>query len=124
MTFIPNVLLRRAYKKGSLRIVEEGLAFDLINVLGPGILTGLNFIQINDTKFEPEKICILTNGKEIRADKVTVEKPLFFTFKHQATLVMKGENSLREGKNDIVVEVVSREAGVIKVKLSDNITLS
>lgn len=123
MTFIPNVLLRRAYKKGSLRSVEDGLAIDLINVLGPGILTGLNFVLINNYKYEPDKVCIVSNGAELKADKVSAEKPLFFTFKQTATLVMLGENPLKNGKNDIEVEVVSREAGVIKVSFSDTVSL-
>lgn len=122
MTFIPNVLLRRAYKKGSLRSIEGGLAIDVVNVLGPGILTGLNYVLINDYKYDPEDVCLLSNGTELRADKVSTEKPLFFTFKQKVTLVMKGNNPLKEGKNEISLEVISREAGVIKVNFSDNIT--
>lgn len=123
MSFVPNVLLRRLYKKGSLRRLEDGIAFDLKNILGPGIITKINFIEINDNSFDSEKIIIRSNEKDHKAHLISVESPLFITFQQQGTLIMKGDNCLVNGKNKITLELVTREAGKICVSLIDNIML-
>ena len=48
MVVVPEFLMKRVYKKGSLKRVENGASFELKNVLGPGFISGLNYVKIND----------------------------------------------------------------------------
>ena len=59
MSIIPDFLLKRIYRKGSLRETAEGIAFDLKNILGPGIITGINYIIINDEVYQSPLIKIV-----------------------------------------------------------------
>lgn len=123
MSFVPNVLLRRLYKKGSLRRIEEGIAFDIKNIIGPGIITQINFVEINDCPFSADKITVRSNDKDHKAHLVSKEAPLFVTFQQQSTLIISGNNCLKNGKNKITLELVTREAGKICVSLFDNVML-
>jgi hydroxymethylglutaryl-CoA reductase (NADPH) len=121
LSFVPRALLRRLYRKGSLRKTPEGIAFDLKNILGPGILTGVNFIKLNDTTYQADKIKIDTNGKRIHTDRISPENPVLFTFGQKGTCLLLGREGLIEGKNNISFELLSREAGLIQVTVSDTI---
>ena len=64
MSIIPEFLMKRVYKKGSLKQTEDGICFELKNVLGPGFISGFNFVQINYATFEPNKVKFITQGTE------------------------------------------------------------
>jgi len=123
LTFLPNILLRRLYKKGSLRSIDEGISFELKNILGPGIITKVNFIRINDHKYDSTKIILRSNEKDVRLNKVSENSPLFIAFKQIGMLIIQCDNCLVDGKNKIEMELISREAGLIKVKVFDNVSV-
>lgn len=119
MTIIPNFLLKKIYKKGSLREIEEGIAFDLKNILGPGLITGINFVKINDKIYNSSVIQIIKSGAETIAEQVSSENPLLIKLNEEITCVMKSGLKLKEGINDIIVELTSYDVGKVQVKLSD-----
>lgn len=118
---IPKFLLRRLYKKGSLRTSNDSTKFELTNILGPGIILGLNSITINEKSYEPKDITISTNGKDTNAQHISPENPMFFSFMQLITCILEGEPAVKPGPNNISMEVVSREAGVITVSVKDNL---
>ncbi|MEW5821999.1 MAG: hypothetical protein AB1782_17530 [Cyanobacteriota bacterium] len=120
MTFVPKVLLRRLYKKGSLKSHINGVAFELKNVLGPGIINKINFIKINNHIYNPQDIHIDTNDRIIYARDISEENPIFIAFQQKGTLIMNGNNPLVNGINTIELELISREAGLINVNIQDN----
>jgi hypothetical protein len=123
LSIVPKALLRRLYRKGSLKPADNCIKFELKNILGPGIITGINYVKLNEMVFEPEKILIDTNGKKINATAITPENPILFTFGQRGICVLLGKNCLIEGKNIIELELVSREAGLINVSVNDTVTL-
>ena len=121
MTIIPSFLLKKIYKKGSLRHIEEGIAFDLKNILAPGLITGINFVKINDDIYNSSVIQIIKSGVETIAEKISSEDPLIVKLNEEINCVMKSGLKLQEGINNIIVELTSYGVGKVQVNLSDTI---
>lgn len=121
MTIIPSFLLKKIYKKGSLRHTEQGIAFDLKNILGPGLITGINFVKINDTIYNSSVIQIIKSGAATLAEQVSCENPLLIKLNEEITCVMENGLNLKQGINDIIVELISHDVGKVQVNLSDTI---
>lgn len=120
MSIIPEFLIKRVYKKGSLKQTDEGVSFDLKNVLGPGFISGFNFVKINDAVFNADKVKFITQGTEISAESVDEQHPIGFRLGQEGTLILKGANCLKEGLNQIIIELMNPEAGKVKLSLTDN----
>lgn len=120
MSIIPEFLIKRVYKKGSLKETEDGVSFDLKNVLGPGFISGFSFVKVNDATFESEEVKLVTQGKEIPATEVTEENPVSFRLGQEGTLILKGAKCLKDGINQIIIELMNPEAGKVKLSLTDN----
>ena len=56
MAIVPEFLIKRIYQKGSLVINEGSISLTLKNVLGPGLISGFNYVKINDVVFEAENV--------------------------------------------------------------------
>jgi len=121
MSLIPDFLIKRVFKKGSLRKIDEGVAFDLKNVLGPGIISGVSFVKINDITFGKDVIKFITQGMETFANKISEESPIAFRLGQEGTLVLcTTMECLKDGINQIIINLTNPEAGNIEVSLSDN----
>ncbi len=124
MSIIPEFLIKRVYKKGSLKQTDEGVCFELKNVLGPGFISGFNFVKINEFTFEAEKVKFVTQGTEISAETVSEDNPIGFRLGQEGTLILQGAKCLKEGINQIIIELMNPEAGKVKLSLSDNFQLA
>ena len=120
MSIIPEFLIKRVYKKGSLKQTEDGVCFELKNVLGPGFISGFNFVKINDAIFGADKVKFITQGTEISAETVSEETPIGFRLGQEGTLLLQGAKCLKDGINQIIIELMNPEAGKVKLSLSDN----
>lgn len=120
MSIIPEFLIKRVYQKGSLKETDEGVCFNLKNVLGPGFISGFGFVKINDAVFESDKVKFITQGKEIPAEAINEENPVSFRLGQEGTLIMKGAKCLRDGINQIIIELMNPEAGKVQFSLSDS----
>lgn len=120
MSIIPEFLIKRVYKKGSLKQTDDGVCFDLKNVLGPGFISGFCCVKINDVLFGAEKVKFLTQGTEIPAETVSEDNPISFRLGQEGTLILQGARCLKEGINQIIIELMNPEAGKVKLSLSDD----
>lgn len=120
MSIIPEFLIKRIYKKGSLKQTENGICFDLKNVLGPGFISGLGFVKINDAVFEADKVTFVTQGTEIPAESVSEAHPILFRLGQEGTMILEGAKGLKEGINQIIIELMNPEAGKVQLSLMDN----
>lgn len=120
MSIIPEFLIKRVYQKGSLKQTDEGICFDLKNVLGPGFISGFSFVKINDATFSADKVKFITQGAEIPAETVSEENPIGFRLGQEGTLILQGAKCLKDGINQIIIELMNPEAGRVKLSLSDN----
>lgn len=121
MSIIPEFLLKRIYKKGSLKQTDDGVCFELKNVLGPGFISGFSFVKLNDSTFNSDKVKFITQGVEIPAEAVSEENPIGFRLGQEGTLILEGAKCLKEGINQIIIELMNPEAGKVRLSLSDNI---
>lgn len=122
MAVPPDFLIKRVYKKGSLRKTEKGIEFDLKNVLGPGVISGLESIQVNDYIFNKDAISFVTGGIELLATKVNELNPIQFRLNQEGTMKLSEQvNCLKEGLNKIILEIMNPEAGKLKITLTDNL---
>jgi hypothetical protein len=92
----------------------------LKNVLGPGFISGFNYVQINGVTFEPKDVKFITNGQEILGTEVSEANPIAFRLGQSGTLVMSGQTSVVvEGSNKIVIEAMNPEAGKVVLSVED-----
>lgn len=121
MVVVPEFLIRRVYKKGSLKKIENGASLELKNVLGPGFISGFNFVKINDKAFEACDVKFITAGQELAGDSVSEANPVAFRLGQEGTLVMTGKECVVDGINKIVIEVMNPEAGKVQLTVDDNV---
>lgn len=120
MVVVPEFLIKRIYQKGSLKKLDDGVSLVLKNVLGPGFISGFNYVKINDTTYEGKDVKFITNGQEISGVDVSEENPIAFRLGQSGTLVMSGTPSVIEGVNNIVIEALNPEAGKVVLSVTDN----
>lgn len=121
MVVVPEFLIKRIYQKGSLKRIENGASVVLKNVLGPGFISGFNYVEINGVKYEPQEVKFVTNGQELMGTDVSEANPIAFRLGQSGTLVMSGKESVLDGSNKIVIEAMNPEAGVVKLSVEDNV---
>ena len=121
MVVVPEFLIKRVYQKGSLAKTQEGISLVLKNVLGPGVISGFNYVKINDTVFESKDVKFITNNQETEATAITNETPVSFRLGQSGTIILRGNNDcLVEGVNKIVIEIVNPEVGKACLNVEDN----
>ena len=121
MVVVPDFLIKRIYQKGSLKKLDNGASVTLKNVLGPGFISGFNYVEINGVVFEPKDVKFITNGQELLGTEVSEEKPVAFRLGQVGTLVMTGQDCICEGANKIVIEAMNPEAGKVQLSVEDNV---
>jgi len=119
MVVVPEFLIKRVYQKGSLKKTPEGAEMQLKNVLGPGVISGFNFVQINDIVFEPKDVKFIYEGKEMSGDIISETNPIGFRLGQTGTIICCGKECLVSGLNKIVIEIVNPEVGKAQLKVED-----
>lgn len=120
MTVIPNFILKRMYRSGSLRRLPQGIGFDIINNLGPGQISKLNGITMNGNLYGPSNILLLINDEVVEGASITEENPATFFLNQVITCVIR-DAELPDGKYDLILDLVSREAGKVTLAVKDNL---
>ena len=121
MVVVPEFLIKRIYQKGSLKKLDDGASVTLKNVLGPGFISGFNYVQINDVVYEPKDVKFITNGQELLGTDVSEANPVAFRLGQVGTLVMTGKTSVLDGVNKIVIQALNPEAGIVNLSVEDSV---
>ena len=119
MVVVPEFLIKRIYQKGSLKKLDDGASVILKNVLGPGFISGFNFVKINDVVYEPQDVKFVTNGQELLGTEVSESNPIAFRLGQSGTLIMTGKPCVVDGTNKIVIEAMNPEAGKVQLSVED-----
>lgn len=111
---IPDFLLRKLYRKGSLRTVGDGrFAFTLRNVLGTATLVAPPRVVVNGIAYAPDKL----QSKQVRPADITERTPFVFRKGDRVTVRMAGH--LLRGGNRIQVQAKTREFGDLNIEVDD-----
>ncbi len=122
MAIVPDFLIKRIYKKGSLRLADGAIEFDLKNVLGPGAISGFEYVQINGHKFKKEITYFVTQGAKKLAETVSEINPIHFRLGQEGTFRLEEEvECIKKGLNQIIIELSNPEAGRMKIQFEDNL---
>lgn len=120
MTVIPNFILKRMYKEGSLRRLSDGVGFDIVNNLGPGQISSLRSISLNEAVYEANQVYLLINDVVVPGESISEDNPATFFLNQVITCVIKGAE-LPDGSYEIRLELVSREAGKVNLSVKDTL---
>jgi hypothetical protein len=111
---IPDFLLRRLYRKGSLRTTADGrFAFTLHNILGTATVVAPPRVVVNGILYPPEKL----QSRKVRPADITGRTPFVFRKGDRITVRMAGH--LLRGGNRIQVTVQTREFGDLNIEVDD-----
>ena len=111
---IPDFLLRKLYRKGSLRSTADGrFAFTLHNILGTATVVAPPRVVVNGILYPPDKI----ESKKVRPADITARTPFVFRKGDRITVRMAGR--LLRGGNRIQVTVNTREFGDLNIEADD-----
>lgn len=120
MTVIPNFILRRMYKEGSLRRLPEGVGFDIVNTLGPGQISKLNSVRLNGETYTPEQIILLIHEEKVPGESITEEHPATFFLNQVITCIIK-DTEPAPGPYEITLDLISKEAGKVTLTVKDTL---
>ena len=120
MTVIPNFILRRMYKNGSLRRLPEGVAFDIVNALGPGQISQLNSVSLNGQVYSSNQIVLVMNDVRIPGESISEENPATFFLNQVITCLLKDADAA-PGKYELVLDLISKEAGKVTLTVQDTL---
>ncbi len=120
MTVIPNFILKRMYKTGSLRRLPDGVGFDIVNNLGPGQISLVQSIKLNNQVYAAEHLVLIINGESVPATTIQEDSPATFFLNQVITCVIQ-DTQLVAGSYDLTLELVSREAGKVSLSIKDTL---
>lgn len=120
MVVVPDFLIKRIYKKGSLTDNNGHIEFTLKNILGPGFLSGFGYVKINETMYAPSDVKFITQGQEFSGADISEANPISFRLGQEGIVILNGNGGLVNGNNKIEIEVFNPEAGKVYLKVDDN----
>lgn len=112
---IPDFLLRKLYRKGSLRSTADGqFRFTLHNVLGTATVVAPPRVVVNGIAYPPDKI----HSRQVQPGAMTERTPFLFRKGDRITVRLPGR--LLRGGNHIQVTVKTREFGDLVIEADDS----
>ncbi|MEH0154601.1 hydroxymethylglutaryl-CoA reductase [Limibacter armeniacum] len=121
--FIPSILLKQLYTRGSLTNVDGGVKFSLKNRLKDAKLLEILSVKLNKKPIPLEDVSILFGDKEaIAALELKHAGELDFPLRKVVTLLMKEISPLPAEKHTIDLEFKAEPFGKLKVSVDDVIT--
>ena len=111
---LPEFLLRKLYRKGSLREVGDGrFAFTLHNPLGDATLVAPPRIVVNGILYPPERV----ESRRVQLQAISAANP--FTFRKGDRVTLRLPGHLLRGGNRIHITAETREWGQLVVYTED-----
>ncbi len=122
MNFIPSMLLKQLYTRGSLQNQDQGVSFSIKNRLSDAKLTSLKGISIGDHQVAAKDIILdLGNNQLVAGDQVSEANPVDFPLRRTINVIAKSFPLLPEGKYPIKINVKANPFGSLEIKVEDAI---
>ena len=120
MPAIPTFILKKLYVAGSLRNTEEGCQLQIRNTLAPATITGVGAVSIDGVAHPPAEVALLRGNERLAATDAGSAHPVSFDINTVVTIIIKN-TKLTPGEHRIGLDVTSREAGRLKVDITDSV---
>ncbi len=121
MPIIPPTVLEKLYVKESLRLEDQGFAFDLKNLIAPATITGVTSLDVDGTARDDATVTIVPpSGNPRPAERISGSTPLEFPVGSVVSVHVTSE-TLEAGNHEITLQVEVKEIGPLKIPVSDTI---
>ncbi len=111
---VPDFVLRKLYRRGSLRETGDGrFAFTIQNTLATATITQPPIIVVNGIHYPPDRV----RSRVVQLATITPENPFKFQKGSRVTLRLPGR--LLRGGNRIHMTVPTKEYGEIEIYVED-----
>ena len=121
MAFIPSMLLKQLYTRGSLQNSSGGFQFAIKNRLSDAELTQLQIVSVDGQTIPNERVHLyLDDGQQLKPEQITSKSPLAFPLRKAITIHVTGEE-LERGKHMISVGFKAKPFGELKFDVEDAI---
>lgn len=121
--FVPSMLLKQLYTRGSLSNTETGLSFLLKNRLKDAKIKELISIKINDNVFPLDKISLKIAGQEIiKASQINEAEDVNFPLRSVAQFLIDHNEELPLDKHEIEISFKASPFGLLKFTIEDSIS--
>jgi hydroxymethylglutaryl-CoA reductase (NADPH) len=121
MNFIPSMLLKQLYTRGSLRNDPQGVVFSVKNRLSDAKLTGLKEVVIGDKNIPLKDVLFdLGDNNLLTAEQITEATPIDFPIRKAINVIVKTD-ALPEGKYKVKIEFKASPFGSLEIKVEDSI---
>jgi hypothetical protein len=120
VALVPSFILRKLYVPGSLTNTDMGCQFQIKNTLAPATVTGVGPVVIDGDDCPAKDVLVMRGSERAPVAEVSKARPVAFDINVVVTLVAKGRK-LAPGEHHLSVEIASREAGRLKIEITDRI---
>lgn len=118
MVTIPGFLLRRLYVRGSLRNVDHGVQFQLMNRLGAGYARRLLPLALDGREVPLERCSFTVDGRDCSFGVVSAETPFTLDL-DKATTITISDASLTQEPHTIGMGFEVAGLGVLQFDFTD-----
>lgn len=124
MKFVPSLLLKQLYTRGSLKNTESGISFSIKNRLSDAYITSVKAVLVNDKSLPLDKIRFdFGDGTVLTHKDITASRPIEFPLRKTFT-VYADTGNLEEGKYHLEIAFEATPFGSLKLKVEDAISKS
>ena len=120
MVSIPGFILRRLYVKGSLRNIDTGFEFQILNKLGSGQARRLLPLTVDGDELPLESCAFHLGDDAVPFHEVSKEKPFAMALNKATTISAVGV-TLSEGSHTIGMAFEVPGFGVLKFNFVDTV---
>ncbi len=122
--FVPQLVLKQLYTRGSLKNISNGFQFSIKNRLIDSRLARIRSVQINDEEIKLNNIKVeYGSGEYINAVDITEDRPLNFPLRKEIKILVDSE-PLEEKKYKIQIDFTAEPFGNLDLKVEDAISSS
>lgn len=121
MPVIPPTVLKKLYLEGSLRLEDNGFAFDLKNLIAPATITQVEGLEVDGESIDDSLVTIVPpSGNSRPIGQISPGTPLHFPVGVVVTLRVASE-ALEPGQHELILHLEMKEIGSLDIPISDTV---
>jgi len=121
MPVIPPSVLKKLYVKESLRLENNGFAFDLKNLIAPATITDVDGLDVDGEAVDKSLVTVVPpSGNARSVSQISSGTPLHFPVGVVVTIHVASE-PLEPGEHEFVFHIEVKEIGLLDIPISDTI---